>query len=97
MAADPRIVSALTRFYSTSEVESAYQTALAAYVSRETEVTIEAVTGEGGSSSGRLIGDPGQIMEACEEVLKAAEDASDDAGPTVPTTHTDFRWRYIES
>jgi len=96
MAADPRIVAALTRFYTTAEVGVAYEAALAAYVARETEVTIESVTGEGGSSSGRLIGDPGMIMEACEEVLAAAEAVSADTGALVPgTTHVDFSKRYI--
>ena len=96
MAADPRFVAALQRFYTQTEIETAYQTAMAAYISRQTEVTIESFSGEGGTSTGRLIGDPAEIMDACEQVLSSLSADAADAGTLVPgTTHVDFSKRYI--
>lgn len=98
MAADPRFVAALQRFYTRSEVETAYQTAMAAYISRQTEVTIESFSGEGGNTTGRLIGDPAEIMDACETVLSSLDLEEADEGTLVPgTTHVDFSQRYIST
>ena len=96
--ADARTVAALRRFYSREQIEDAYQTALAAHLARQQEVTIESVSSDGGSTSARWTGKPEELMDACEEVLAGMDDADDGITTSaLGTTHVDFSRRYIET
>lgn len=94
MAADKVLKDAYRRFLVTEEaITSAYQTALTAYNSRLSTVTITAAQFEGGSTSGQIEGSPRDIMEVCEELLRELE--GDDK--TSDVAHRDFSYRMIEA
>jgi len=95
--ADARIINGMKRFLSKVEVESVYREALSAYQERATEVVITSVSFDGGGSSGQISGDPLELMDACEDILKCieAEEAGEIGGdgPHI----VDFSKGYIES
>lgn len=89
--ADLAVINALRRFVvGETALTAAYQEAFTAYQNRQTTVTITASNFEGGNSSGQIAGDPKELMEACEFLLKEIE--AEDAGETTAAGpyHSDF-------
>lgn len=94
--ADERITSALRRYFSRQEIDTAYKAAFAAYQERNTEVVITSMNMGGGGGTGQITGDPADLMDACECVLQEMDAA--DAGDTLVAggpPASDFSRRYV--
>lgn len=90
--ADVTLVKAMRRFLSRSEIEEAYRTALTAYQERATEVVITQASFEGGNTNGQIVGDPAELMAACEAVLSELDGQKT---PSSSTVYHDFSTRRV--
>jgi len=96
--ADLIVVNALRRFVEGEKnLKTAYRAAWEAYSARQVEVTILSSQFEGGASSGQIAGDPKEIMEACEFLLKELEAAESSDTVAAGPIHSDFSTRTIRT
>lgn len=94
---DECLLAGMRRFLTTADIEAVYQEALQAKLGLLTEVTITSVSFEGGASSGQIKGDPSDLMELCELLLKEAEAEAGGAPVVQETGVVDFSGGFVGS
>ena len=92
---DDCLLAGMRRFLDRAQIEQVYQEALQAKISQLNEVTITQASFEGGTSSGIIKGNPSDLMEIAEVLMKEF-DAEDAGGPVVQETGViDFSRRCV--
>lgn len=99
---DERLMAPIRRWWSRSEVETAYQRIFTAYADRlSKKVVIVSKSNEGESSTGQLVierADYLDWMEALEARLTELDCEADGTGPLLEgTEHVDFSRRYVRT